>query len=407
MDEQKVPPEGVPDPQGSQTPTTLDKLLTLFKQFASTPSYIVKLVFAVFVSTFYGKREPLWLLIIGNPSTNKTTIVDLIKRHDEVFRVDALTANPFSSGQRESDKPQDLLPKLNRKCFVVKEYGTILGRSDEVVKQLISDMVAIFDGEYTKHSPTRGTVKHEVYFSHIGCVTPAVFQSRHNYMNRVGARFLCLRMPELEASDIAAGLARSWDDEENERLKEEATELGTLLCEELKDKADQLQDITFPEEVKEAVNTVAQFVCNARGTILAESTVDSAESSKENGEKIGTQIEGPFRLVKQLKKLLQCYALVEGEKMVMLQHLHIVSIIAFSSIPLRRATVLSVFHTNGSVTVPKAAHTLQVHERFVRRQFDELVTLGILDVSKDENDKAATYSIKPQFKQLFLYPTEI
>ena len=59
----------------------------------------------------------------------------------------------------------DLLPLLQDKCFIVKDYSTLFGRNEEVVKQLVTDLVAIYDGEYAKHSPTRGTVRYNTLFS--------------------------------------------------------------------------------------------------------------------------------------------------------------------------------------------------------------------------------------------------
>ena len=108
----------------TQTPLTIQDVFNAVKPLGVTDGSILTAMLAVYVSTFLGKSDPLWLMVVGNPSSNKTTLVDLLKYLDDVYRLDTMTSNPFSSGQREKEKPKDLLPLIEGTTVNTK-YGPI------------------------------------------------------------------------------------------------------------------------------------------------------------------------------------------------------------------------------------------------------------------------------------------
>ena len=352
-------PSGVSVPTPTQTPPSLEDVLRVTRSLGENRDFIIKVILAVYVSKFLGRKDPVWLMLVGNPSSNKTTLVDLLKDLPDVYRLDTMTANPFSSGQRESENPKDLLPLLNNKCFVVKEYSTILGRNEEMVKQLISDLVAIYDGEYSKHSPTRGTVKYCSYFSHIGCVTPMALQKRHHYMNMIGARFLYLRIPPLSDEQRRGSLERMWDNREDTRPFDEARAVVSAFCSILVERAK--REVLFPEVSRVSLNLLARLIARARGIVMTEK---SSFQDEEDGHEVvhyqpsECQIEEPFRALKQLRKISAALAVIHGREEVSEEELSIVKMLALSSMPTSRAEVLSLFESQRTVTARKASELL-------------------------------------------------
>jgi hypothetical protein len=344
-------------------------------------------------------------MIVGNPSSNKTTLVDLLSELVDVYKLDSLTSNPFSSGQREKEKPQDLLPLLNGKCFVIKEYATLFGRSDEMIKQLISDLVAIYDGEFAKHSPTRGTVRHKSYFSHIGCVTPMALNNRQGYMSSVGARFLFLKIEPLSSEERENSLDKIW--EEKPRVnKDDVAAIVTRYCLRLKEKVLGGCEVKFTGESKVKLQSLAHLTARARGIVITEKTSFQTEdgSSQSHYEVVDIQVEEPFRALKQIKKLAKCLAIVSEHEEVGEEEVAIVRRVVLSSMPVRRADILSVFETAQIFTAKTAAKALEKNQRTVKRNLDELVALGVLKSSKEENDLARHYSLRPEFTDLFNPP---
>ena len=105
-------PTGVDVHTQTQTPLGMKELMEALGDLGETRDYILRVILAVFISIFFEKKDPIWLLLVGNPSSNKTTLVDLLKGLDDVYRLDTMTSNPFSSGQPKKDNPQDLLPPI-------------------------------------------------------------------------------------------------------------------------------------------------------------------------------------------------------------------------------------------------------------------------------------------------------
>lgn len=398
----EFPITGVPVHTLTQTPLGINDVLEAVKHLGENRDYVIKTILAVFISTFIEKKEPLWLMIVGNPSSNKTTLVDLLEPLNEVYKLDTMTANPFSSGQRAKEKPQDLLPLLDNKCFIIKEYGTLFGRSDEMVKQLISDLVAIYDGDYSKHSPTRGTVRYKTYFSHLGCVTPMSLSSRQRYMSAVGARFLFLRIEPLNEEEKKSSVQKIWEDKVG-MGKNEVSELICSFCVQLKEKLLKNEKVTFEEDIKQKLNNLASLTACARGIVISDKTSfkNDEGNTSYHYEVTDIQIEEPFRALKQLKKFAKCLALVNGNYAVGDEEIQIVRRIVLSSMPIRRADILKVFEFGHIFTAPKASKMLDKNYKTVKKNFDELVALKILDSKKGENDNARLYSLKEEFKEIF------
>ena len=384
----------------------IQNVLDAVEHLGETKDYMIKSILAVFVSTFLQGRTSLWLMIVGSPSSNKTTMVDLLKSQKEnpdVYKLDTLTSNPFSSGQKEKDKPQDLLPLLDNKCFIIKEYGTIFGRSDEVVKQLISDLVAIYDGEYAKHSPMRGTIRYEVAFSHIGCVTPMALNSRQRYMSAVGARFLYLRIDQQTENERQQNLARIWRNKDQTLTKKQVANLVCAFTRQLKKKVQAGVMINTPAQSQLQLNLLAQLIARARGIVLTDRVEyeDREGNQRSHYEVIDMQIEEPYRSLHQLIALTESLALVNGHQEVGRDEIAIAKRVAMSSMPVRRADALRVFEQKPCYTIKEAAGLLGKNYKTVKRNFDELHALGILQRSKLEHHKAYLYTLQNSFLELF------
>lgn len=390
----------------TQTPVTINEVKEAVSHLGENRDYVIKSILAVYLSTFLENKDPIWLMIVGNPSSNKTTLVDLLSPlENDVYKLDSLTSNPFSSGQRASENPQDLLPLIDGKCFIIKEYGTLLGKSDETVKQLIGDLVAIYDGEFAKHSPTRGTIRYYAQFSHIGCVTPMALSSRQKYMSAVGPRFLFLRIQPLSDAERSTSLGKIWSDEVSVG-KDEVSQKVCSFCLQKKEQIQSGSKVSFDETAKTRLNNLANLTARARGIVISDKTSfkDEDGNTKNHYEVSDIQIEEPFRALKQLKKFSQCLAIVNGNQSVGDEELDIVKKVVLSSMPVRRADVLSVFNEGQVFTAKTASEKLDKNYRTVKRNFDELVALRVLKSTKDENQKARTYSLRDEFKAIFPSP---
>jgi 5S rRNA maturation endonuclease (ribonuclease M5) len=384
-------------------PLSLEDVFQKTRAIGLTYNYLVELVIAVYISTYLDKeKNPVWILVVGNPSSNKTTLVFLLRYAPDCYRLDTMTANPFSSGQKETDKPKDLLPLIHDRCFVVKDYSTLFGRNEEVVRQFVTDLVAIYDGEYTKHSPTRGTIRYESRFSHIGCITPLALHKRQQYMNMVGARFLQVNIARLSDEERSDGLKMLWSHDEFASLEEAAAIAVSSFCVQLKGRLPSLLLAKESEEIIKKLNGLADLTAHARGIVMTEARTfkDDEGNSKTHYETTDTQIEEPFRALFQLRKLCRALAVVRGKSEVTLEEVKTVRWIALSSMPCRRAEVLQTFEKQTVQTAKEVAEKLGKDWRTTKRHLDELCSLGVLDSKKDENDKSREYFPVDKFRDI-------
>ena len=195
-------------PKGYAFSALLEEILTV----VSLPEDLIRCVFAVALSIKLNLSPSLWFMLVGVPSSAKTDIVSLLRPLDFVYFLDSMTLNPFASGYKATgnNKTYDLLPELDGKCFVCKDYTTIFSLNEETTKKLLGELVSIYDGEFSKFSPTRGYISYKTSFSHLGCITPAALNQHHRYLNIIGPRFIFYRIPALSAERRQTGFTIAW-----------------------------------------------------------------------------------------------------------------------------------------------------------------------------------------------------
>lgn len=363
---------------------SIEEVVEAVKQLGERDDHTIKAVLGVVLSINMEARDPLWLLIAGPAGSNKTTLVDLIKGHEDVYRVDTLTANPFIGGQKDSDNPKDLLKLLDKKCFVVKEYSTILEGREDVVRRHLSDMTAIYDGEYTKHSSVRGTVTYESSFSHIGCITESVLKKRQHYMSRLGQRFLILRRKGLKLAEHKAAL-KDEPDVSEAKPKAQRVVQAFLRCH--KEKVKDWRTIIVSDEAKQLISQAASFVARGRAAI-----------EREKDEIVDCDLEAPYRLRYQLTKLAIILAIVNGHASVGTDELKIVFDVAISSASGNRAKVLRSFANGLCYSVAEVAQLNELTCKTAGRILADLMHVGLVSSKMIGNNRI--HSISEEFKEI-------
>jgi hypothetical protein len=418
------PPSSNPPEPGTQTPmefrnvasfppTDLEGALEKARKIGCIHDHILEVILATYISKEIEKKNPIWLLLVGNPSSLKTELASLLRWAPETYMLDVMTSNPFISGLSKKEKPQDLLPLLDKQCFIVKDYTSFFGRSEETVKQLLSDLVSIYDGEFSKHSGARGTVRHQSLFSHIGCITPEGLKMRQRYMNMVGARFLTLRVPELTDEQKEQCFKIAWAEDLKERSVDAAKAAISLvqsISNSIRKSGIHLAPIE--ESLRSELNLLAQLTARARGIVHSSAASFRDESGKEiiYNEVSDPQIEEPFRALHQFRTLARSLAILRGKEAVTMQEVKTVHIVALSSMPVHRAEVLAVFKNRERLSAKEASDFLNRPPKTVRRHFDELYHLGLLHREKaefeeeeegeEEKKKPWIYFPHPKFARL-------
>lgn len=399
---------------GTKTPPTIltfDELAAKVEEYLPNTKRALKLLLAVATSGTRKNRVMLWLLLVGSPSSGKTDLVRLIKNSDSVLNLDGLTLNAFISGERstKSQKVYDLLPTLDKKCLIVKDWTVIFSLDEKACKKIIGDMVGAYDKSLSKHSSRRGTIEYESEFSHLGCITPATLNKHVQYLNMIGARFLSYSVPIMNAEDEEKSFEAIFSNKDRQIIEKT---VSNATSEFLKDLNSKTIDLVKPlnESLQNYLKIASRFMARARGIVIiqAASFKDDAGKDVTYYEPSEVQIEQPWRAVQQLITLSKYLALVEDREEVNSDDLEIVKDVVLSSMPADRAQALNVLKNHGSeVTAKELSEGVDRSPKTARRLLDEFTFLDLVDKDKGMGTIATTYKIKEQFKNFItLSPAE-
>lgn len=374
----------------------------------------IDLVIAAYAAACLRASPPIWLLLVGAPSSFKTELIRLIDL-PSIYSLDTLTENAFVSGfvHQDGSEPEDLLPMLDGKCFVIKDLTTMFSLREDTIKKILGDLTSIFDGRYEKFTATRGAVRYESRFSMLACVTPAILAKHSRYMHQLGGRFLSIGIPPLTDATRQKGYLIAWDERDRENLISSARQLMSTYCHQATERAKQKffeVKVTDPN-VRHWLNTAAQFMACARGTTMTKLT--SFEKERGDGAKKETieyievsdpQIEQPWRLLQQLKTLARILAAIRDESEVTFDALEPLKSIIISSMPTDRSEAITELLKEDRLLARELAERIDKSRKTAQRFLKELFALGLVTAEETNDPKSgytsSGYSLKPEYKQL-------
>jgi len=383
-------------PNGHIFPALLQEILKV----VILPEELIKCVFAVALSIKLDLPSLLWLMLVGVPSSAKTDIVSILKELNFTYFIDSFTMNPFASGYKAGGrgKTYDLLPELDGKCFICKDYTTIFSLNEETTKKLLGELVSIYDGEFAKFSPTRGYKKYISSFSHIGVITPAALNHHQRYLNIIGPRFMFYRIPGLDKSRKNKGFSIAWNSENRKTVLRNLSKKVTLFFDKLLESVVEPFEIT-DEKTRKALEDLSLLMAKSRGIVVLQKSSFTNDSGKEilYYDVADVQVEEPWRAFQQLKGLGICLALIEGRKNISEADLKILNHVVVSSMPAERAEVLEFFLSHSVVTAKDLSTAIGKSVRTCQRLLKELEGLGIIKHDKEWQGAAKCFSLIDDF----------
>lgn len=365
----------------------------------------LKLILAVTVSSSFVNPVMLWLLLVGVPSSGKTDLVRLVKDAECTYYLDNLTQNAFISGERatKSNKVHDLLPLVDKKCLIIKDWTSIFSLDEKMTKKLLGDLVGIYDKEFTKFSSRRGNISYTSVFSQLGAITPSTLNKHTNYLNMVGPRFLCYTLPPTDPSKRNTSYDFIFSEKDRSQVELEARKYVSSYITQIVMKPFEIKP--FSSEVRKYLRLAAELMSSCRGIVL----LQSATFQNENGEDIryyevlDIQIEEPWRAVQQLIELSRYLAHVVGKTEIGIDDLEIIKEVVISSMPADRSQALrSIQKHQGIITAKELADLSEKSTKTSRRLLDELSALKVLDKNKGEGSIATDYRITDKFQDFIL-----
>lgn len=239
--------------------------------------------------------DPVWLFLIAPAGSSKTELLRSFTGN-LIYTLSTLTPQTLISGLK-GVKDADLLPKLDGKVLIIKDFTSILSKKNEDQTAIFADLREAYDGYLEKSFGSGvGTKRSDSRFGLIAGVTDAIDKYRVVH-SQLGERFLKCRLhTRPEAAINRAGEMAGKEDEMRRALSEATT--SCLSC--YAAQAKELVIVDVEADTQKRIEALANITAKLR------SEVDRDRYHKVMYQ---PQAEVGTRLNKQLLKLGQALAI--------------------------------------------------------------------------------------------------
>ena len=367
-----------------------------------------RLVLAAVATTRLNRQHPLALILIGGPSSGKTSLLMPLTKgfkgtalHAGVLRVDDFTPASLvsHSANRKSEELDkiDLLPKLREKCVVVKEMAPMFtGHEDELMKKF-GVFASVLDGEgYVCSSGSHGQRGYTdpIVFTLLGAVTPKVLQAKvYACLNAVGPRFCFAEMP---ARSLDATKWRG-PDKNRKQIETDASQAIGGFVEDLFNRIPagsvERDEFLISDHSRERLSYIASLMAALRSQV----SFDVDEERKPYISGVST--ESPERAFRYLEQLVFGAALLEGRKEIQDGDLKLALDVALGSAnPSIRRLVRVFFAADRPRTIHDLSVGLELSNDTARKYAEQLQRFEVLRLVNVDGTKE--WDLKPPFDSL-------
>jgi hypothetical protein len=343
----------------------LDDVHRAFGTFLAFPGHDYELVDVALATVAANLLpcDPLWLFLVGPPSSGKTEVIGSLGGVSHVFPLSSLTPQTFASGFESKSGETSLLPRLHGKTLTMKDFGTVLTMYREKKAEILAQLREIYDGSFSKRWGNGKALDWTGKVGLLAGVTPII--DREYSLNQVlGERFLLYRVTGAAPNEIALRALRQTDAKrQRQRLREIVAAFFTEMPHE---------PPSIPEPVLQALVALAVLAARARSPVFFDirNEIDFVPPP-----------ESPGRIAKQLGVLAQALALVRGAPVVDVAAYTTVARIAQDTMPAQRRTMLDVVldadHPEPTTTTAIAEAT-GYPTSSARRYLQELTAHGLV-----------------------------
>lgn len=323
--------------------------------------------------------DPLWLFLMAPPGGTKTELLNTISAGPNIYSTSSITARALvSGGVMAGGGDPSLIPKLDQKVLVVKDFTVVLNAPQMARDEVFGILRDAYDGKTEKDFGNGLHRTYTVKFGFISGVTPAYEQYTEGNTS-LGERFLIykIKIPD-SAIEREKYLERAAKNAGREtQMREELAAIGRAVL-----KHDFKVVPQVPTAMEKKVRALAQYTSKMRGTV----TRDRFTKEITHGaySEIGT------RLVKQYTKMLFGLGMYNGLKTVDNRSYGIVKHMALSTVPQRLEQCVHYMYDedcDNYYLTSDLADMLQLPSLTTERQLENLKQLGMLEAKKSNLGK--------------------
>lgn len=289
------------------------------------------MLLACYVSHFYLKDKPVWIMVIGNSSTGKSAIAFRSLEHLGTMAISDLSPSSLLSGFGEQ---MGILENLKRHSggngiLTMSDFSPVLDSRPEDLAHITAQLRKVFDGEYSKWTGNKKEML--AWRGKVTMIAGATNEIERRWaVNRsLGERFLTLRWKcGDEAGIVDAALNHLGKepliDRQMKKLVQEFVDFDTV------------KGIKGGNNLKvmEALIPVSKFVAHLRVHVRKESHGKKRTIVGDSGT------ESPTRIIKSLAVLAKGNATLFRKNKVDEEDVRLAGRLALDSLPAGRISII-------------------------------------------------------------------
>ena len=361
----------------SFTKLNIEEIRIAYKKWLHLPdTSIIDFIYAVCIANRM-EGDPLWAFMVAPSGGTKTELCMSLSDAKCIECISTLTSKTLVSGTAMGGTDPSLIPKLNGKILVVKDFTTILTANPLEREAIFGVLRDAYDGEFTKGFGNGITRKYKSKFGIIAGVTPAIEKYVEDNA-ALGERFIRYKMPLGKTREARLEYLRRAVANTNQENGMRA-ELRIMSKQVLAAKYE--NTIVIPQEIGDAILSAAQWLATIRGVVTRD------KFSKDVLHK--PFIELGTRVAKQLNKLLIGICLIRGIEKATQEELDIILRCARDTAPTMPEELVALIHKQGrALTGNECAEAIRMPSIITGRVLEDLTMVGAL---KKERVNALQY----------------
>lgn len=366
--------------------TSIHDVVTVFRKWLYLPSLIP--LYAA-LGTAAGNRlqgEPVWLMLVGAPSSGKTELLMSLKELPEVRVVGTLSEGGLLSGTSQKERALSAQGGLLKEIgdfgqLIVKDFTSVLSMAKSGQGPLLAALREIYDGHWTRTVGTDGG-QSLAWSGKLGLVAACtdVIDSHYSVVSSMGERFVFCRMPTLE-DDRACWTALEHRDQRTAMRADLSGTVGELFSG-LED--DQTAD-DLDQHDKTRLAGLARLAAKARSHVQRDSRSRAIVYVPES--------EAPPRLILVLAQLLRGMRTLDipaQDRWSVLRH------IAVSSMPSARRRVFDCLTNHSQALTRGEVETAsRLPGSTAQRALEDLHAHGLITPEDGGSSRHRRWSLAP------------
>ena len=308
------------------------------------------------------------VVLVGPPSTAKTTVLDFFEIDGLTHKLDAFSAKAMIShfaaaNENELAKKVDMLPQIKHKVVIVADLSPMFSKRVDDLTENIGILTRVLDGQgYISHSGVHGKRgEHGDYrFGLIAATTPIGGQV-WSVMSSLGPRLMLFDMPIHEDSIEQQRADMVGEFTYQDKVATCRGVISSLLRKVWNDNGAVVGGVHWnragdPDKILDVIIRLAEL-----GVLLRSVTAKDKLFSPTEYEYSPSVTEGPARYRQSLYNLARGHALIQGRQNLEMEDIELPMRIVLSTGPVERLRLLRHFLAEDTIKSSNQASEIIGH----------------------------------------------